>query len=66
MLALLYFIFTGEYEFKERQSTKFLEFIINAANFTSLLDNNNSKLVLVEDFPNTFMRTPSEFKDVLK
>lgn len=43
-----------------------MDFILNAANFTSLLDNNNKKLVLVEDFPNTFIRTPSEFTDVLQ
>ncbi|KAM3965327.1 rad17 checkpoint clamp loader component [Aphomia sociella] len=55
----------GDYEFKDKQSTKFLDFIIKAANFTSLLDNNDNKLVIVEDFPNTFMRTPSEFTDVL-
>ncbi|XP_063536398.1 cell cycle checkpoint protein RAD17 [Cydia strobilella] len=55
----------GDYQFKEKQSTKFLDFILNAANFTSLLDNNSSKLVLVEDLPNTFIRTPSEFSDVL-
>lgn len=58
--------FTGDYEFREKQSTKFHDFIINAANFTSLLDNNSKKLVLVEDFPNTFTRTPSEFSDVLE
>ncbi|XP_014367105.2 cell cycle checkpoint protein RAD17 [Papilio machaon] len=56
----------GEYEFKEKQSKKFLDFVINAANFTSLLDNNSNKLVLVEDFPNTFLRTPSEFANVLQ
>ncbi|CAH0715609.1 unnamed protein product, partial [Brenthis ino] len=56
----------GEYEFKESQSKKFLEFIINSANFTSLLDNNNCKLVLVEDFPNTFLRSPPEFIEVLE
>ncbi|XP_063825509.1 cell cycle checkpoint protein RAD17 [Ostrinia nubilalis] len=55
----------GEFEYREKQSTKFLDFIINAANFTSLLDNNQNKLVLVEDFPNTFLRTPTEFSDVL-
>ncbi|XP_073956878.1 rad17 checkpoint clamp loader component isoform X2 [Choristoneura fumiferana] len=55
----------GDYEFKEKQSTKFLDFILNAANFTSLLDNNSTKLVLVEDLPNTFLRTPAEFTDVL-
>ncbi|KAG6443710.1 hypothetical protein O3G_MSEX003015 [Manduca sexta] len=56
----------GDYEYREKQSTKFLDFIINAANFTSLLDNNSKKLVLVEDLPNTFTRTPSEFTDVLQ
>ncbi|CAG4982922.1 unnamed protein product [Parnassius apollo] len=56
----------GEYEFKEKQSKKFLDFIISAANFTSLLDNNSNKLVLVEDFPNTFLRTPSEFSNILQ
>ncbi|PZC79496.1 hypothetical protein B5X24_HaOG216276 [Helicoverpa armigera] len=56
----------GEYEFKQRQSLKFLDFILNAANFTSLLDDNSRKLVLVEDFPNTFLRTPSEFTEVLQ
>ncbi|XP_023936101.2 cell cycle checkpoint protein RAD17 isoform X2 [Bicyclus anynana] len=56
----------GDYEFKVSQSKKFLEFIINSANFVSLLDNNSCKLVLVEDFPNVFIRTPSEFTDVLQ
>ncbi|XP_039753122.1 cell cycle checkpoint protein RAD17 [Pararge aegeria] len=56
----------GDYEFKVPQSKKFLEFIINSANFTSLLDNNSCKLVLVEDFPNVFIRTPSEFTDILQ
>ncbi|XP_046965914.1 cell cycle checkpoint protein RAD17 [Vanessa cardui] len=56
----------GDYEFKESQSKKFLEFIINSANFTSLLDNNSCKLVLVEDFPNAFIRSPSEFIDILQ
>ncbi|KAJ8731394.1 hypothetical protein PYW07_004558 [Mythimna separata] len=56
----------GEFEFKQRQSVRFLDFILNAANFTSLLDDNNRKLVLVEDFPNTFLRTPSEFTEVLQ
>ncbi|CAG9561953.1 unnamed protein product [Danaus chrysippus] len=55
----------GDYEFKEPQTKKFLEFIINSANFTSLLDNNSCKLVLVEDFPNIFLRTPAEFTEVL-
>ncbi|XP_041979281.1 cell cycle checkpoint protein RAD17 isoform X2 [Aricia agestis] len=55
----------GDYEFKESQSKKFVEFIIKSANFTSLLDNNSCKLVLVEDFPNVFMRTPTEFTEVL-
>ncbi|CAG4956078.1 unnamed protein product [Colias eurytheme] len=55
----------GDYQFKESQSKRFLDFIINAANFTSLLDNNSSKVVLVEDFPNTFLRTPAEFTDIL-
>ncbi|KAJ2949062.1 hypothetical protein O0L34_g6002 [Tuta absoluta] len=56
----------GDYEYKEKQSVKFLDFILKAANFTSLLDSNSKKLVLVEDFPNTFMRAPSEFADVLQ
>ncbi|CAH2096262.1 unnamed protein product [Euphydryas editha] len=56
----------GDYEIKESQSKKFLEFIINSANFTSLLDNNSCKLVLVEDFPNVFIRSPTEFTDVLQ
>ncbi|CAH0398386.1 unnamed protein product [Chilo suppressalis] len=55
----------GEFEFREKQSTKFMDFILKAANFTSLLDDNTKKLVLVEDFPNTFLRSPSEFTEVL-
>ncbi|XP_075977969.1 rad17 checkpoint clamp loader component isoform X2 [Anticarsia gemmatalis] len=55
----------GEFEFKQRQSSMFLDFILKAANFTSLIDNNSKKIVLVEDFPNTFLRTPSEFTEVL-
>ncbi|VVC89301.1 unnamed protein product [Leptidea sinapis] len=56
----------GAYEFKESQSKRFLNFLLNAANFTSLLDNNNKKLVMVEDFPNIFLRTSSEFAGVLQ
>ncbi|XP_026734963.1 cell cycle checkpoint protein RAD17 isoform X4 [Trichoplusia ni] len=56
----------GEFEYKQKQSAKFLDFILNAANFTSLLDDNSRKLVLVEDFPNTFLRTPAEFTEVLQ
>lgn len=63
---LVLFLFVGEFEFKQRQSVRFLDFVLNAANFTSLLDDNSRKLVLVEDFPNTFLRTPSEFTEVLQ
>lgn len=59
-------VILGEYEYREKYSTKFLEFIINAANFTSLIDNNSNKLVIVEDMPNTFLKTPMEFTDVLQ
>lgn len=66
MNKITLFNISGENEFREKQSKKFLDFIINVGNFTSLLDNNNRKLILVEDFPNTFMRTPAEFTDVLQ
>ncbi|GBP39295.1 Cell cycle checkpoint protein RAD17 [Eumeta japonica] len=57
----------GEYEYRERQSIQFQNFIIHAANFSSLLDNYTStKLVLIEDFPHIFLRTPSEFVNVLQ
>ncbi|XP_047503683.1 cell cycle checkpoint protein RAD17 [Pieris napi] len=56
----------GDYHYKESQTKKFLDFIINAANFTSLLDSNSKKLVLVEDFPNAFLRTPADFTDILQ
>lgn len=59
-------MFSGDYEYKGKQSLQFLSFVLKAANFTSLLDGNSKKIVLVEDLPNTFTRTPSEFTEVLQ
>ncbi|KAL3274092.1 hypothetical protein HHI36_015508 [Cryptolaemus montrouzieri] len=49
------------------QVNRFLEFISTESNYTSLFEVSAvKKIVLVEDFPNVFVRNNSEFADILE
>lgn len=54
-----------EYESGPGQTTKFLEFI-QESKYPSLITNNEKKVVLVEDYPNTFLKDNKEFHEVLE
>ncbi|XP_044758725.1 cell cycle checkpoint protein RAD17 [Coccinella septempunctata] len=48
------------------QANKFLEFLTTESNYTSLFDISSSKrIVLVEDFPNIFIKQHEEFANIL-
>lgn len=56
-----------DYEFEKgpSQAIRFLDFI-SESKYPSLITDNNKKIVLVEDFPNTFIRDNKEFHDILE
>lgn len=47
------------------QSVKFVEFV-NESKYPSLITGNDIKLILIEDFPNTFLRDNKEFHNILE
>lgn len=47
------------------QVTRFIEFLTESK-WNSLFSCGNKKIILVEDFPNTFLRNPEEFETVLE
>lgn len=51
----------------EKQSDKFSQFLFQSSRYASVFDVDNTKrLVLVEDFPNTFIRDPTLFNEILE
>lgn len=49
------------------QSNKFLEFLTTDSNYSSLFEIPSSKkIILVEDFPNIFMKRHEEFANILE
>lgn len=54
-----------EFDSGPGQSTKFLDFIFEAK-YPSLFTDNKKKVVLVEDFPNIFIRSSNEFHSILE
>lgn len=51
----------------EKQSDKFSQFLFQSSRYASVFDAGNTKrLVLVEDFPNTFIRDPTLFSEILE
>lgn len=52
--------------FSESQVDKFSRFLFQSSRYRSVLDTSSKRLVLVEDFPNAFVKDPSIFEDVLQ
>lgn len=51
----------------EKQNEKFAQFLLQSSRYGSVFDSCAGKrLVLVEDFPNIFIRDPSLFEDILE
>lgn len=57
----------NDYTWTESQSDKFSQFLFQSSRYASVFDSGNTKrLVLVEDFPNIFIRDQTLFADVLE
>lgn len=52
--------------FNESQVDKFSRFLFQSSRYRSVLDTSTKNLVLVEDFPNAFVKDPSCFEEVLQ
>lgn len=52
--------------FSESQADKFSQFLFQSSRYRSVFDTSNKRLVLVEDFPNVFLKDPSSFEEVLE
>ena len=57
--------FQSEFTSYENQITKFTDFLLRTSRFQSVFKSKKS-LLLVKDFPNTFMKKTEEFWDILK
>lgn len=52
--------------FGENQNDKFSRFLFQSSRYRSVLDASSKRLVLVEDFPNVFVKDPTAFEEVLR
>lgn len=53
--------------FGENQNEKFSQFLLQSSRYASVFDSCGGKrLVLVEDFPNIYIKDPSLFEDILE
>lgn len=52
--------------FMENQIEKFSEFLFRSSRYASVLDHLNKKLILVEDFPNIFLKKSDDLCDILE
>lgn len=52
--------------FSENQGDKFSQFLFQSSRYRSVFDTSAKRLVLVEDFPNVFIKDPSGFEEVLE
>ena len=52
--------------FSESQIDKFSQFLFQSSRYRSVFDTATKRLVLVEDFPNIFIKDPSSFEEVLE
>lgn len=52
--------------FSESQIDKFSQFLFQSSRYRSVFDTATKRLVLVEDFPNIFIKDPSIFEEVLE
>lgn len=52
--------------FSENQVDKFRDFLFRASRYSSLLEKDTKKLIIVEDLPNTFFKQTEKFEEVLR
>lgn len=52
--------------YSESQNDKFVQFLFQSSRYRSVFDTSSKRLVLVEDFPNVFIKDPSSFEGVLE
>lgn len=52
--------------FGENQNDKFSQFLFQSSRYRSVFDTSSKRIVLVEDFPNVFIKDPSSFEGVLE
>lgn len=58
---------TDKITYSESQIEKFSQFLFQSSRYRSVFDTSNKKqLVLVEDFPNVFIKDPASFEEVLE
>lgn len=52
--------------YNESQADKFLEFLMHSSRYPSLFETQHKRLVLVEDFPNVFLKDNESFVNILE
>lgn len=52
--------------YSESQVDKFSQFLFQSSRYRSVFDTSSKRLVLVEDFPNVFIKDPASFEEVLE
>lgn len=52
--------------YSESQNDKFSQFLFQSSRYRSVFDTQSKRLVLIEDFPNTFVKDPNSFEEVLE
>lgn len=58
--------FNDDCEFAEKQAEVFSQFLFKSSRYASLFESFDKQLVLVEDFPNIFLKDAAEFDRVLE
>lgn len=57
---------TDKITYTESQADKFSQFLFQSSRYRSVFDTSSKRLVLVEDFPNVFLKDPTSFEEVLE
>lgn len=52
--------------YSESQNDKFAQFLFQSSRYRSVFDTSSKRLVLVEDFPNVFIKDPGSFEGILE
>lgn len=52
--------------YTESQLDRFSQFLFQSSRYRSVFDTSSKRLVLVEDFPNVFIKDPAAFEEVLE
>lgn len=57
---------TDKITYTESQYDRFSQFLFQSSRYRSVFDSSTKRLVLVEDFPNVFIKDPASFEEVLE